>query len=168
MRQLPHGHILFVGGAPIACSLLTYSFIYLKRHKVGIGGGRAIPPKVGAPGRRVVGGSAREMHVPLTAHPLLERGVLPNGLRYAILPVAAAPWAAAPWSRRRVAVHLEVHVGSIDEAEHERGFAHLLEHASFMGSRRRLRLSGTGARLAALTDFRSTGYTADVPRSGLG
>jgi len=108
------------------------------------------------------------MHVPLTAHPSLERGVLPNGLRYAILPVAAAPWAAAPWSRRRVAVHLEVHVGSIDEAEHERGFAHLLEHASFMGSRRRLRLSGTGARLAALTDFRSTGYTADVPRSGLG
>ena len=105
-----------------------------------------------------------KMHVPLTAHPSLERGVLPNGLRYAILPLAAAPWAAAPWSRRRVAVHLELHVGSINEAEHERGFAHLLEHASFMGSRRRLRLSGTGARLAALTDFRSTGYTADVPR----
>ena len=84
------------------------------------------PPKLA---RQDGASSAREMHVPLTAHPSLERGVLPNGLRYSILPVAAAPWAAAPWSRRRVAVHLEVHVGSIDEAEHERGFAHLLEHA---------------------------------------
>ena len=107
------------------------------------------------------------MLTPLAAHPSLERGVLPNGLRYAILPLAVVPWSAAPWSRRRVAVHLEVHVGSIDEGEHERGYAHLLEHVSFMGSRRRLRLSGTGSRLAALTDFHTTSYSAEVPRRQL-
>ena len=91
-------------------------------------------------------------------NPSLERGVLPNGLRYAILPITTAPWT----SQRRVAVHLEVHVGSIDEDENEQGFAHLLEHVSFMGSRRRLRLSGTGSRLAALTDFHTTSYSAEV------
>ena len=106
------------------------------------------------------------MLTPLAAHPSLERGVLPNGLRYAILPLAVVPWSAAPWSRRRVAVHLEVHVGSIDEGEHERGYAHLLEHVSFMGSRRRLRLSGTGSRLAALTDFHTTSYSAEVTMPG--
>ena len=55
------------------------------------------------------------MLTPLAAHPSLERGMLPNGLRYAILPLAAAPWSRD----RRVAVHLEVHVGSIDEGETE-------------------------------------------------
>ena len=55
------------------------------------------------------------MLTPLAVHPSLERGVLPNGLRYAILPLAAAPWSRD----RRVAVHLEVQVGSIDESETE-------------------------------------------------
>eukprot|EP00964_Phaeocystis_antarctica_P009149 scaffold4955_cov53-Phaeocystis_antarctica.AAC.1 len=36
-----------------------------------------------------------------------------------------------------------------------------------MGSRRRLRLSGTGSRLAALTDFHTTSYSAEVPRRQL-
>ena len=58
---------------------------------------------------------AAQMLTPLAAHPSLERGMLPNGLRYAILPLAAAPWSRD----RRVAVHLEVHVGSIDEGETE-------------------------------------------------
>ena len=35
-----------------------------------------------------------------------------------------------------------------------------------MGSRRRLRLSGTGSRLAALTDFHTTSYSAEVTMAG--
>ena len=69
------------------------------------------------------------MLTPLAAHPSLERGVLPNGLRYAILPLSAAPWSRD----RRVAVHLEVQVGSIDERETEHltlTLALTLAHAS--------------------------------------
>ena len=46
----------------------------------------------------------------------------------------------------RFEAHLEMHVGSVDEEETEQGLAHLVEHITFLGSRRRERLLGTGAR----------------------
>ena len=78
-------------------------------------------------------------------------------------PVAAAPWAAAPWSRRRVAVHLEVHVGSINEAEHERGFAHLLDPGAAVAlDDDALEKSGRGRGLARST--LRVGYAAHRER----
>ena len=107
------------------------------------------------------------MHLP--HNPSLSRGVLPNGLSYAILPTAPSP----PWWRGggiggsdggRVAVRLRIRAGSVHEADTEQGFAHLLEHCSFMGSRQRLWLCGTGSDSTARTDFLHTSYAIEAPR----
>eukprot|EP00887_Chlorella_sp_A99_P001378 scaffold8.g1378.t1 len=84
----------------------------------------------------------------LEQHPQLEVGHLPNGLRYVVLPNAAPP--------ARFEAHLEVHAGSVDEGEQEQGIAHLVEHVTFLGSKKRECLLGTGARSNAYTDFHHT------------
>ncbi|THD58459.1 pitrilysin family protein [Phenylobacterium sp.] len=59
--------------------------------------------------------------------PAIRYGVLPNGLRYAVqrssLPKGA------------MSLRLGIGVGSFDEADDERGAAHLIEHLAFDGSR---------------------------------
>ncbi len=62
----------------------------------------------------------------LVPSPELHFGMLPSGLRY-VLKRNTLP-------EGRVSMHLNVQVGSLHEAEHERGLAHFLEHLSFNGS----------------------------------
>jgi predicted Zn-dependent peptidase len=58
---------------------------------------------------------------------------------------------------------MEVHVGSIDEEEDEQGIAHMIEHVAFLGSKKRERLLGTGARSNAYTDFHHTVFHIHSP-----
>ncbi|KAG7669392.1 hypothetical protein Ndes2526B_g05713 [Nannochloris sp. 'desiccata'] len=93
----------------------------------------------------------------LTLHPELEVGNLANGLRYVILPNVTPP--------ARFEAHLEVHAGSVDENEVEQGIAHLVEHVTFLGSKKREGLLGTGARSNAYTDFHHTVFHVHAPHS---
>lgn len=94
---------------------------------------------------------------PLQNHPRLETGHLPNGLRYVILPNVTPP--------SRFEAHLEVHAGSVDEGEGEQGIAHLVEHVTFLGSKKREGLLGTGARSNAYTDFHHTVFHVHAPHA---
>ncbi|KAG5532272.1 hypothetical protein RHGRI_026793 [Rhododendron griersonianum] len=59
--------------------------------------------------------------------------------------------------------HMKVHVGSIDEEDDEQGIAHMIEHVAFLGSKKREKLLGTGARSNAYTDFHHTVYHIHSP-----
>lgn len=93
----------------------------------------------------------------LPSHPKLHRGQLRNGLRYLILPNKVPP--------NRFEAHMEVHVGSIDEEDDEQGIAHMIEHVAFLGSKKREKLLGTGARSNAYTDFHHTVFHIHSPTS---
>jgi hypothetical protein len=105
----------------------------------------------------------------LPGHLGLKSGVLPNGLRYCIFPNKKPAG--------RFYVNLEVNAGSTDEEEHQRGLAHFLEHAVFLGTekfptqkamKQLLRRLGMAynADANAFTDFRSTVYTLSAPVRG--
>lgn len=91
----------------------------------------------------------------LPSHPKLYRGQLKNGLRYIILPNKVPP--------NRFEAHMEVHAGSIDEEVDEQGIAHMIEHVAFLGSKKREKLLGTGARSNAYTDFHHTVFHIHSP-----
>ncbi|KAK6914416.1 Peptidase M16, C-terminal [Dillenia turbinata] len=93
----------------------------------------------------------------LPSHPKLHRGQLKNGLRYLILPNKVPA--------NRIEAHMEVHVGSIDEEDDEQGIAHMIEHVAFLGSKKREKLLGTGARSNAYTDFHHTVFHIHSPTS---
>lgn len=93
----------------------------------------------------------------LPSHPKLCRGQLKNGLRYLILPNKVPA--------NRFEAHMEVHVGSIDEEDDEQGIAHMIEHVAFLGSKKREKLLGTGARSNAYTDFHHTVFHIHSPTS---
>ncbi|WOK95316.1 stromal processing peptidase, chloroplastic [Canna indica] len=97
------------------------------------------------------------LNAPLPSHPKLYRGQLKNGLRYIILPNKVPA--------NRFEAHMEVHVGSIDEEEDEQGIAHMIEHVAFLGSKKREKLLGTGARSNAYTDFHHTVFHIHSPTS---
>ncbi|KAF9601676.1 hypothetical protein IFM89_021728 [Coptis chinensis] len=61
--------------------------------------------------------------------------------------------------------HMEVHVGSIDDEDDEQGIAHMIEHVAFLGSKKREKLLGTGARSNAYTDFHHTVFHIHSPTS---
>ncbi|CAL1404357.1 unnamed protein product [Linum trigynum] len=96
----------------------------------------------------------------LPSHPKLYRGQLKNGLRYLILPNKVPP--------NRFEAHMEVHVGSIDEEDDEQGIAHMIEHVAFLGSKKREKLLGTGARSNAYTDFHHTVFHIHSPTTNKG
>lgn len=60
---------------------------------------------------------------------------------------------------------MEVHAGSIDEEDDEQGIAHMIEHVAFLGSKKREKLLGTGARSNAYTDFHHTVFHIHAPTS---
>ncbi|KAI3455136.1 hypothetical protein Pfo_011799 [Paulownia fortunei] len=99
----------------------------------------------------------RFLNFELPSHPKLHRGQLKNGLRYLILPNKVPP--------NRFEAHMEVHVGSIDEEDDEQGIAHMIEHVAFLGSKKREKLLGTGARSNAYTDFHHTVFHVHSPTS---
>ena len=59
--------------------------------------------------------------------PAIKLGVLPNGMRYAIMKNNTPAGA--------VSIHLSVMVGASYEAPRERGFSHFVEHMAFRGSK---------------------------------
>lgn len=63
----------------------------------------------------------------LPPHPAVRFGVLPNGLRYALMRNAVPAGG--------LAMRLRVDVGATVEAEREQGFVHMIEHLLFEGSR---------------------------------
>ncbi|GAV65794.1 Peptidase_M16 domain-containing protein/Peptidase_M16_C domain-containing protein [Cephalotus follicularis] len=93
----------------------------------------------------------------LPSHPKLYRGQLKNGLCYLILPNKVPS--------NRFEAHMEVHAGSIDEEDDEQGIAHMIEHVAFLGSKKREKLLGTGARSNAYTDFHHTVFHIHSPTS---
>ncbi|KFG60039.1 peptidase M16 inactive domain-containing protein [Toxoplasma gondii RUB] len=100
--------------------------------------------------RSALGSSASSPLLP--AHPYAAKNELPNGLAYFLLPHAYPPGS--------LEVHMEVHAGSTSEGEHERGIAHLCEHISYMGSRKREALIRHQAETNAYTDFHHTVFFA--------
>lgn len=64
----------------------------------------------------------------LPTDPALKTGVLPNGLRYALM-------RSPPHARQGMSIRLGFDVGSFEEAEGERGLAHFVEHMAFRSTR---------------------------------
>lgn len=103
----------------------------------------------------------------LTPDPAVRFGVLPNGMKYAIQKNATPKGGGS--------VRMRIGVGSIAEAENERGIAHFLEHMAFNGSTNvpegemvkileRLGLA-FGADTNATTKFDETVYMLELPRN---
>ncbi len=108
-----------------------------------------------------------QAHSDLPADPAVRFGVLPNGLRYAIL--------RNQTPRGEVSIRFRLGVGSLNEADNEQGLAHLLEHMSFRGSThvpeaevwkdlQRLGMT-VGADASAYTQETQTFYLVDLPNA---
>lgn len=108
---------------------------------------------------------ATDPAAPLPLDPAIRSGRLPNGLRY-FLRQNGRP-------AKRVSLRLAVDVGSIHEADDQRGLAHFLEHMAFNGSANFKPgelvafLESIGARFGphvnASTSFDETIYMLEVP-----
>src|SRR6185503_10273805 len=70
--------------------------------------------------------SAQSLSSKLTLNPAIHVGKLPNGLTYYIR--------KNDQPAKRVSLRLAVKAGSIDEADDQRGLAHMLEHMAFNGT----------------------------------
>jgi len=109
-----------------------------------------------------------QAHSDLKADPAIRFGVLPNGLRYAIMKNATPPG--------QVSMRLRFNVGSLMERDDQQGLAHFLEHMAFNGSTNvptrgemvkdleRLGLA-FGADTNAGTGFDATTYKFDLPKA---
>ncbi len=99
--------------------------------------------------------------------PSIRFGVLANGMKYALQRNETPKGSAA--------VRMHINVGSIAEAENERGLAHFLEHMAFNGSKnvpegemvKILERQGLsfGADTNAYTSFDETVYKLDLPKT---
>jgi zinc protease len=103
----------------------------------------------------------------IESDPNVRYGVLANGMKYAVQRNETPKSGAA--------IRMHINVGSIAEAENERGLAHLLEHMAFNGSKNvpegqmtktleRLGLA-FGADTNASTGFDATIYQLDLPKT---
>jgi zinc protease len=113
---------------------------------------------------------AQDLNAPLPLDLAIRTGTLPNGLTFFIrhntLP------------NDRVMLRLAVKAGSIDEADDQRGLAHVLEHMAFNGTAHfkpgelvaYLESIGAqfGAHVNAYTSFDETVYMLDVPTDAQG
>ena len=125
----------------------------------------AAPPSASAPPPRP---EWPQSHSDLPPDPGVRFGVLPNGMRYAIMRNATPPG--------QVAMRLRFDVGSLMEHDDEQGLAHFLEHMAFNGSTNvpsrgemvqdleRLGLA-FGADTNAGTSFDNTTYKFNLPKS---
>jgi zinc protease len=100
------------------------------------------------------------------ADPAVRLGVLPNGMKYALM-VNSTP-------KDSVIIRFRINVGSLAESEEQRGLAHFLEHMAFNGSTnvpegemvKLLERKGLafGADTNAETSFDYTEYKLDLPQ----
>jgi zinc protease len=103
----------------------------------------------------------------VAADPRVRFGVLPNGMRYAIMQNATPPGQAS--------LRLRIDAGSMNETDAQQGLAHFLEHMAFNGSKaipegemvKILERHGLafGADTNASTDFDETVYKLDLPQT---
>jgi zinc protease len=110
-------------------------------------------------------GVAQDLKAPLPVDASVRTGTLPNGLKFFIR--------RNPRPADRVMLRLAVQAGSVDEAEDQRGLAHVLEHMAFNGTSRfkpgelvsYLQSIGArfGAHVNAYTSYDETVYMLDVP-----
>jgi zinc protease len=108
---------------------------------------------------------AQDLSAPLPISPAVRTGTLANGLTFFIR--------RNPQPEKRAALRLVVKAGSIDEADDQRGLAHLLEHMAFNGSTHFKSgelvtyLETIGARFGpdvnAYTSYDETVYMLEVP-----
>jgi len=108
---------------------------------------------------------AQDLSAPLPLSTAIRTGTLPNGLTFFIRRNAQP--------EKRAALRLVVKAGSIDEADDQRGLAHLLEHMAFNGSTHFKAgelvtyLETIGARFGpdvnAYTSYDETVYMLEVP-----
>ena len=120
------------------------------------------PPAPPAPAETPAGAP---LTAPLPLDDDIRAGTLPNGLRYFIR--------HNPRPEDRLMLRLAVKAGSIDEADDQRGLAHVLEHMAFNGTARFkpgelvAYLESIGAQFGphvnAYTSFDETVYMLDVP-----
>lgn len=104
-------------------------------------------------------------NAPLISDPAIRQGVLPNGLRYGLMSNATPSGG--------LSLRLAFDVGSLDEADAERGAAHFVEHMAFRATRRfpegQLDPAfaplgvGFGRDQNAFTGHRATVYRLDLP-----
>ena len=108
-----------------------------------------------------------QAHSDLPPDPAVRFGVLPNGLKYAIMKNATPAGATS--------LRLRIGSGSLEESADEQGLAHVLEHMAFKGSThvpagemirilQRLGLA-FGPDTNAQTGWSQTVYELDLPRS---
>jgi zinc protease len=110
-------------------------------------------------------GWGQDLAAPLPLDPAIRTGTLPNGLTFFIRKNARP--------EKRVLLRLAVKAGSIDEADDQRGLAHMLEHMAFNGSAHFKAgelvsyLESVGARFGphvnAYTSYDETVYMLDLP-----
>jgi zinc protease len=101
--------------------------------------------------------------------PAVRYGTLPNGLRYAVMQNAMPAGA--------VSIRLAMDVGSYDEADDERGYAHFIEHMVFRSTKQwpdgltDNRFAALGLQLGrdqnAETGLEATVYRVDLPAGGM-
>ena len=103
----------------------------------------------------------------IPADPAVRFGILPNGMRYAIMKNATPPGQAS--------LRLRIDAGSLMENDDQLGLAHFMEHMAFNGTTNvpenellrileRLGLA-FGADTNAFTSFDQTAYTLELPRT---
>ncbi len=107
-----------------------------------------------------------DMHAPLPEDPAVRRGVLANGLHYAVMR-GAKPAGG-------LSLRLLVSVGSYEEADSERGVAHFIEHMAFRSTRAfpdnaiqaafAARGVSIGRDLNASTSLAATVFELDLPK----
>jgi zinc protease len=108
-----------------------------------------------------------QAHTDLKADPAVRFGVLPNGMRYAILHNATP--------KGEVAIRFRIAAGSLDESDAQQGLAHFTEHMAFRGSKhvpesevwsglQRLGMS-IGADTSAYTTETQTFYQLNLPNA---
>ena len=108
---------------------------------------------------------AQDLAAPLPRDPAIRTGTLPNGVAFLIRRNGQP--------EKRAALRLVIKAGSIDEADDQRGIAHLIEHMAFNGSAHfksgelvaYLESIGSrfGADVNAYTSFDETVYMLEVP-----
>ena len=125
------------------------------------------PPSAAAAGQVAPSAPWAQAASDIPADPAVRYGLLPNGMRYALLHNATPPGQAS--------FRLRIDAGSLMERDDQKGLAHFMEHMAFNGTKdvpenemlrilERLGLA-FGADTNAFTSFDQTAYMLELPNT---
>jgi zinc protease len=125
------------------------------------------PPAAAAAGQVAPSAPWAQAASDIPADPAVRYGLLPNGMRYALLHNATPPGQAS--------FRLRIDAGSLMERDDQKGLAHFMEHMAFNGTKdvpenemlrilERLGLA-FGADTNAFTSFDQTAYVLELPNT---